>query len=87
MPERGVDNNGHLVVRVLAHKGAHGFVELLKARCGATFGGDVRPVDHDVLVGHVVISQANTACTLVDAAASGGGATVRGMGVTAQASP
>ena len=51
--ERGVDNDGYLRVRMVAPELGDSFFQLLQARQGPAFGGDVGSVDDDVLYGHV----------------------------------
>ncbi len=48
VPEGGVDDDGHQVVRVLLDERLHGVDELFEAGHRTAFGGDVRSVDDDV---------------------------------------
>ena len=47
--ERGVDDDGDLRAGVLLEEGPHGLVQLGEAREGPALGGDVGPIDDDVI--------------------------------------
>jgi hypothetical protein len=59
MPERRVDDDGDRGVGELLHERHHGVLELGEARQRPSLGGDVGPVDDDVLrsllVGHAAV--------------------------------
>ena len=46
VPERCVDNDDHIVARVLVAKCAHRAVQLSQARLRSALGGQVGPVDY-----------------------------------------
>ena len=55
MRERGVDDDGDLGIRVVTPELGDGFFQLFQARHGTALGGDVGPVDDDVLYGHAPV--------------------------------
>ena len=55
MGEGGIDDDGDLGVRVVTSQLGDSLLELCEARERSSFGGDVRPVNDDVLYRHVLV--------------------------------